>query len=316
MTARENIISVITRKDPGWIPYRYDGCLTMLKPNIVVRPVQGGLDDWNVNWIGTSETEGSYPDGKPVIDIDRIEELQVPTTDFHKVTERMRESVRGLADQDTLIIGYNELTLFERAEQLLGFDNFLMATALKPARVKQLLDTITAYQQRLTEATLRAGVSGIRFTDDWGTQASLFISPENWRQLIKPGMKRLYETVKKYGAFVFQHSCGHIEEIVPDLIEIGVDVLDPCQPKANDIFRWKKEYGDGLSFMGGLDTQGYLGFGDPGFVREKVKEVASIMSEGGGYIAAPSHTITIPEDNKNAMLDALDELNQKQWGYR
>jgi uroporphyrinogen decarboxylase len=104
---------------------------------------------------------------------------------------------------------------------------------------------------------------------------------------------------------VFQHSCGHIEEIVPDLIDIGVDVLDPCQPACNDIFAWKRDFGDRLSFMGGLDTQTYLSFGTPDEVESSVRRVVGIMAAGGGYIAAPSHTITVPEANREAMLRGI-----------
>ena len=116
--------------------------------------------------------------------------------------------------------------------------------------------------------------------------------------------------MKQRGGIVFQHSCGHIEEIVPDLIEIGIEVLDPCQPEANDIFKWKHDYGDQLTFMGGLDTQRYLSFGTPKEVKENVKKVLSIMGKGGGYIAAPSHTITISEENRKAMVEVIDEIRK------
>jgi uroporphyrinogen decarboxylase len=234
--------------------------------------------------------------------------LQPPETDFEYVTSILERQVQRLAAGDTLVVGYNELTLYERAELLLGTTDFLIATALHSDPLERLLDVITMYQLRLTEAILRSGVSGIRFTDDWGTQISMFISPIQWIKLIKPRLKQLYDLVHQYDAFVFQHSCGHIEEIVPDLIEIGVDVLDPCQPQANDIFEWKRKYGDCLSFMGGLDTQGYLSLGEPSDVKKHVKEVVQIMGRGGGYIAAPSHSITIPESNRQAMLEALSEI--------
>lgn len=254
--------------------------------------------------------EGSFPDGTPVILPDGIGNFSVPDTDFGLVTKDLREQIARAPDKDTLIIAYNELILFERVQLLLGTNNFLMATALDSDRVERILDVITEYQLQLTESILKAGVSGVRFTDDWGTQTSLFISPDRWRLLFKPRLERLYAVVKEHDGFIFQHSCGHIEEIVPDLIEIGLDVLDPCQPQANDIFAWKKRYGGSLSFMGGLDTQGYLSLGSPKLVKDRVREVVTIMSARGGYIAAPSHTITIPEQNRLAMLEALREVNE------
>lgn len=311
MTKRDNLIRTITRNHPGWIPYRYDGSLAVLRPDIVVRPVEGGRDDWGVNWVSTNAGEGSYPDGKPVMTLQEIQTLRVPKTDFAQVRKDLEGRVARLKATDTLVICYNELTLFERAQLLLGSDEFLVATALDPERTRQLLDRIVDYQALLTECEMSAGADGVRFTDDWGTQASLFISPARWRSLIKPGLKKLYDIVKGHRGLVFQHSCGHIDEIVPDLIEIGVDVLDPCQPRSNDIRGWKVRYGNRLCFMGGLDTQGYLSFGAPDEVREQVKQLAAIMSQGGGYIAAPSHSITIPEKNHEAMIAALAETNRE-----
>lgn len=312
MTNRENLLRTIRRDNPQWVPHRHDGALTLLKAKVVPRPPQGGLDDWGVRWIGTNSEEGSYPDGKPVLSIDDVDSLVPPATDWQMVTDDLRRQVAARSHEDTLLIAYNEMVLYERTQLLLGTTAFLMAVALSPEKLEVLLDKIADYGQRLTEALMNAGVAGIRFTDDWGTQTALFMSPPLWRRLIKPRLIRLYDTVKDRGGLVLQHSCGHIGAIVPDLIEIGLDVLDPCQPAANDIFAWKRQYGDKLSFMGGLDTQGYLTFGDAEAVEAEVAKVVSVMSEGGGYIAAPSHTITIPEENRTAMMRAIEKTNQQR----
>ena len=285
--------------------------MTLLRPKVTPRSMQSGVDDWGVRWIGTDSAEGSYPDGKPVLSIDKVDSFEPPQTDWRMVAEDLGRQVAAKGHEDTLLIAYNEMVLYERAQLLLGTMEFLMAVALKPEKLERLLDKITAYGRRLTQVLMNAGVAGVRFTDDWGTQTALFISPQSWRRLIKPRLKTLYDTVKEHGGLVFQHSCGHIEEIVPDLIEIGLDVLDPCQPAANDIFGWKRRYGDKLAFMGGLDTQSYLSFGTPDEVETAVGEVVSVMAEGGGYIAAPSHTITIPEANREAMMRAIEKINHQ-----
>lgn len=316
MTNRENLLRTIRRDNPAWVPHRYGRELTLLRAKVSPRPPEGGLDDWGVRWISTNSDEGSYPDGKPVLSIDDVDSLEPPATDWHMVTDELLQQVTAKSGEDTLLIAYNEMMLYERAQLLLGTTEFLMAVALAPEKLEVLLDKIVAYGQRLTEALMDAGVAGIRFTDDWGTQTALFMSPPSWRRLIKPRLKRLYDTVKERGGLVFQHSCGRIEAIVPDLIEIGLDVLDPCQPAANDIFGWKRRYGDRLSFMGGLDTQSYLSFGKPQEVETEVARVVSVMSEGGGYIAAPSHTITIPEANRTAMMTAISKINQQKQQMR
>jgi uroporphyrinogen decarboxylase len=312
MTNRENLLRTIRRDAPAWVPHRYDSSLTLLRAKTVPRALQGGLDDWGVRWIGTDSDEGSYPDGRPVLILDDINTFRPPRTDWSAVTDDMRHQVAAKSHDDTLLVAYNEMVLYERAQLLLGTSNFLVAVALEPERLELLLDKVAEYGLQQTHALMAAGVAGVRFTDDWGTQAALFMSPAAWRRLIKPRLKMLYDAVKQRGGLVFQHSCGRIDAIVPDLIEIGLDVLDPCQPAANDIFQWKRHHGDRLSFMGGLDTQGYLTFGSPDEVETKVAEVVSVMSAGGGYIAAPSHTITIPKASREAMLRAIDKINHRE----
>ncbi len=310
MTKKENLIRTIKRNNPVWIPYRYDSLTLLRSRHISVQPSDGGRDDWGVTWIPTNTPEGSFPDDShPVINVDGVSEYKAPETDWRDVTIDLRQQIEEIVKKDTLIIGYNELTLFNRAQVILGTNNFLMASILDSEKIEVLLDKIVEYQKLFTKSIMESGCEGVRFTDDWGIQASMFISPIQWKRYIKPRMKILYDIVKMYGGLVFQHSCGHIEEIIPDLIEMGCDVLDPCQPAANDIFRWKREYGSHLSFMGGLDTQSYLSFGTTEDVKREVKKVLSVMGENGGYIAAPSHTISIPESNRKAMVDAINEFN-------
>ncbi len=312
MTAKENLLRAIRREEPQWVPYRYDGSLTLLHPPVCARPLEGGVDDWGVRWIRTTPTEGSYIDSRPAVSPGEIESFRAPPTDWDEVTAGLAGQVRERQGQDTLLVAYDEMALFDRAQALLSTEEFLVAVASRPEKVGLLLDRIAAYQKLLTRAIMRSGVAGIRFTDDWGMQTSLFIPPGLWRQLVKPRLKELYAIVKEQGGLVFQHSCGHIGEIVPDLIELGLDVLDPCQPAANDIFRWKRDYGERLSFMGGLDTQSYLSFGTPAEVRKEVSRVLAAMAGGGGYIAAPSHTIHFAEENRLAMIEAIGEFNSRR----
>ena len=309
MKAKENIIRTIKRDNPEWVPYRYDGSLTMLLPKVVACPREGGHDDWGVNWLATPAEESSYPDGRPVLTLDQVDSFKAPETDWEMVTAELRRQMEQHGGEDTLIIAKSDLILFDRVRLLLGTEEFMVAIALYPEQLHALFDKVMAYQRQMTRAIMRSGVAGIRFTDDWGIQESLWIRPEQWRAFIRPQLGELYGMVKQGGGFVFQHSCGHIEEILPDLIELGLDVIDPCQPRSNDIFRWKRECGHHMSFMGGLDAQGYLSLGTPEEVRSAVKEVISVMSRGGGYIAAPSHTISLPEANRGAMLAAIAEAN-------
>jgi uroporphyrinogen decarboxylase len=139
--------------------------------------------------------------------------------------------------------------------------------------------------------------------DDIASQLSMFMSPATWRTLIKPHLARLFEVGKKHNLWVAYHCCGTLRPIIPDLIEIGMDVLNPVQGNCPgmDPLALKAEFGENLAFMGGLDTQDMLPNGSVGEVqRETARLIEGMTTGGGGYILAASHTIP-PEtpDEKN-----------------
>ncbi len=127
------------------------------------------------------------------------------------------------------------------------------------------------------------------------------MSPELWRELVKPALKRVMDIGKANGLPVAFHSCGAIRAIIPDLIEIGVDVLNPiqCNCSGMDPLELKKEFGDRLAFMGGVDTQGVLPNGTPDDVRRATARLIEGMAADGGYILAASHTVPPETSDEN-----------------
>jgi uroporphyrinogen decarboxylase len=145
--------------------------------------------------------------------------------------------------------------------------------------------------------------------DDVGGQQSLMMSPDLWRELVKPRLRSIVEVGKSRGLWVAYHCCGSIRPIVPDLIEIGIDVLNPiqCNCPGMDAFGLKNEFGEELAFMGGIDTQGLLPTGTATEVLKYTTQLIEEMtSNGGGFILAASHTVPpeTPFDNIFAMYDA------------
>ena len=149
-------------------------------------------------------------------------------------------------------------------------------------------------------------MDGIFLSDDYGHQQSLLMSPYHWQEFIKPRLRELFAKIKDAGLFTFLHSCGNVSEIVPDLIQVGLDVLHPVQPEAMDIASLKTEYGDKLAFYGGISTQKTLPRGTPEEVEDEVRQTAQFMAEGGGYILAPGITLQhdIPLENILAFIKA------------
>ncbi|MCX7040660.1 MAG: hypothetical protein NT005_16190, partial [Spirochaetes bacterium] len=156
----------------------------------------------------------------------------------------------------------------------------------------------------------RMGCDVLMAGDDVGTQDRMLISPALWREFIKPRYGRLFGAYKraKPDLKIAVHICGFIEPIIDDLIEVGVDILNPVQPLAMDPARLKKRYGDRLSFWGAVDDQKVLPLGSPADVEAEVKLRLSQLAPGGGYILCPSHNVqpTTPFENIRAFYRAAE----------
>lgn len=194
---------------------------------------------------------------------------------------------------------------WEKAYFSRGIENFLADIAAEPEYSRSLLETIIRKNLVMMENLLPAGeIDGVLLGSDWGTQSDLIMSPSSWRSLIKEGERQEYELLRRYGKDVFVHSCGNIVRILPDLCELGVQVLNPVQPECMDLAMLKREYGDRLCFWGGISTQHTLPYGSPQDVEREVRAVAELLGEGGGYITAPSQEIQndVPYENVRTLI--------------
>lgn len=222
------------------------------------------------------------------------------------------EDVRSLHDRGLAAVGYMEWTIFEMAWYMRGMDELLADFVLNPVFAGELLDRIT--DARCVQARIMAesGVDLVKLGDDVGSQRALLMSPAMWREWLKPRLARVVAAAKtaRPDVLVFYHSDGNIAEIVPDLVEIGVDILNPIQPECMDLARLKREYGGVLSFWGGLGTQTTMPFGSPRDVREEARRLARVMGAGGGYLLAPTHLLEpeVPLENILSLREAMDEL--------
>lgn len=186
--------------------------------------------------------------------------------------------------------------LFTRPCILRGMENMMMDMVMRPEMAHYIMEKFTSfYCEDLTRA-LEATNSGFQFYCEWsdfGTQESLLMSVPMWREFIKPYLSRLINVAHTGGVKFMLHSCGAIRDLIPDLIEIGVDVLDPIQvmAKGMDPAGLKKDFGDKITFHGGICTQSTLPFGTPEQVTEEVKDRIATLGVGGGYILGPSHNI-------------------------
>jgi uroporphyrinogen decarboxylase len=197
-------------------------------------------------------------------------------------------------------------SLFERAWTMRGMENLFMDMVEAPEFVDELLDAICDYNVALVEQAVKYDIDAIHFGDDWGSQRGLLMGPRLWERFLKPRLARMYGAGKAAGKFVTIHSCGMVQELFPQLIEIGLDCFNPFQPEVMDPYEMKRLHGDKLSFWGGISTQKLLPYGTPDEVRAEAKRMIAEVGKDGGLIIAPAHGI--PGDAKPENIMALIEV--------
>ena len=257
-------------------------------------------DEFGVVWA-TSHNDRGYPCEHPLKEPD-LRGYQFPDPEAPQRFAALPQQAEACGDRYRLLwIG----DFWERAGMMRGLDQLLMDTVLHSAFVEELLDGLAQYILATVDQAAHLDVDAMALSDDYGMQEALQMSPEAWRRFIRPHLARLFDRIHRAGKKCFLHSCGHIRPIIPDLIDVGLDILHPIQPEAMDIFELKREFGRDLCLNGGISTQRLLPHGTPGEIRDTVLATAQRMRTGGGYILEPG--ITVLDDVPLANLVALVE---------
>ncbi len=309
MNARQNLLRALRHDRPAWVPNGMESVVTLVPP-VVERPARAGLDAFGVRWALNDEAEGgTFPDhgGHTLSDLRAWrDQITIPDVDALDWSGVRAEAAR-IDREQCLVQGFVEMGLFERSYLLLGMEDALVAYVTEPALMAGLLDALADYKIALIARFHEAArLDLLWYGDDWGTQTQLFLPPGVWRRLIRPPTQRIYDCARERGIVVNQHSCGKIEAVFGDLVEMGAQMWNPCQP-CNDLARLKREHGGRIAFCGGIDSQFVLG--RPGVTAEEVRaEVRRRIDElaaGGGYIAAPSHSVPYDPELLQAMNDEI-----------
>ena len=204
-------------------------------------------------------------------------------------------------------------SLYERAWTLRGMQNLLMDFYDNPEFVHELLNSIADYNIAQVNEALKNDIDAVYFGDDWGQQHGLQMGPKLWHEFIYPVLRRMYSAVHAGNKYVFIHSCGDVDELLDDLIGIGLNCFNPFQPEVMDVAALHQKYCGRLVFHGGLSTQRTLPYGTVEDVRAETQRLLE-MGHMGGYIFAPAHDVEgdVPLDNMLAFIDLI----QNQPGYQ
>jgi len=331
MTKKERVKTAIAHRETDFVPYQMD-LLSAAERKLREHFGDVDLDDLIGNHLAMFEpsfyslfqTEtldsGKFRDAfgatwelKPGEDIGSVIDNPLKAASLKEYVFPDPEEVVELENipafiekiKDKFIMGAIGFSLYERAWILRGIEPILLDFLEAPSFVEELFERITEFNLSITKRLCRFPIDAFHFGDDWGQQNGLIIDPELWRRFFKKHLKKMYDAVHNAGLPVSIHSCGDITEIIPDLIEIGVNMISPLQAEALDFKHLKKEYGKDLSFWGGISTQRTLPKGSPLEVRTEIREKIKILAKEGGYILAPSHELQgdIPLENMLAFIE-------------
>lgn len=249
---------------------------------------------------------------EPALKAPSLDKFALPSMDTIFTPGWKQSTLRLIEEQrDHFLVVNFGLGLFERSWALRGFEESLIDAVAQPDFYDELLERLTVHHLEIIERLVELPVDGIMFSDDWGYQRGVLIGAKRWRQFLKPRVARLYARAHEAGKYVLTHCCGSIEEILPDLIEIGLDVYQSVQPEAknNSPYELKNKYGGKLTFWGGLGSQSTIPFGRPDEIRTEVAKLCREMGRNGGYVLSAAKPIQpgTPVENAAAVVEAFLE---------
>jgi uroporphyrinogen decarboxylase len=267
-------------------------------------------DDFGTLWQSDRLGICGIPVECPIPDLSRYRDYSWPA-DFSAGPPRWRQYSGHMAGYDPRWYARGAwITYFEQLQQLRGMQNFLMDLAYHSAGLERLMDDLLAFNLRWIEKWTRLEYDGLHFADDWGSQVGLMIQPSQWRQLFKPRYAEMFAAVRQAGMDVWFHSDGKINAILPELVEIGVTVVN-CQARLVG-FDWIGANLRGkVAFRTDIDRQQILPFGSPSQVKEEVhRTFEACGTSAGGIVACGEIGPDVPLENIRAMYAAFREYGK------
>jgi uroporphyrinogen decarboxylase len=274
------------------------------------------VDEWGIHWRAqeyeTPFGKGYYTEisHHPLADDAAIVSYQPPDPFRPELYTDSERVIRDYKDE-YWIVGVTVTTIFEAAWGLRGLEQLLTDFVADPDLADQILEIPYQYHLAAAKKLVEMGVDMIWTGDDVGAQNAMMISPKHWRRFLKPRMANFIAELKAINpdVKVAYHSDGNILPIIPELVEIGLDILNPIQPASMDPAQLKKEFGDKLCFWGSIDEQYTLPLGKPEEVRAEVLTRLETLGKNGGLIIGPTHHVQLdtPLENFWAMVKAVTE---------
>ncbi len=350
MNRREKIFQIIRRERSDYIPFMFELCPS-LKEKILKEtegrdyreyydmpywgaelPPLGDRTDFSVYYktyrkgtvfdeygVGYEPSEASHFTHMlhPMKSFERLEQFeQYPYPDLKKCYDwkKFAAETEELKKKDVLTFG-GPVSIFENAWYMRGMEELMMDMYTEDEKAAYHLDRVTEIECERARLFAESGVDLIRYGDDVATQIDMMMAPDMWRKWLKPRLKKVIRAAKNVNPDIIIdfHSDGNVSKIIPDLIDAGIEVLNPVQPECMDPVKIKELYGEKIAFRGCIGTQTTMPFGSAEDVRKEVRRLAEKVGKGGGLILAPSHMLEpeVPVSNVIAFVEEVQKINRE-----
>ena len=234
------------------------------------------FDEWQVKWVAGLAVE------PPLDTWDKWDAYPFPDPNAPARFDKVPEALQ--ANKDRYVMGLVWNTTFERMWMLRGFENLLLDPYENTREFFELRDKYLQFNLTILDRWLATEIDAIYFGDDLGTQNGLIMSPQTWREHYRPMVEQLFGRTRAAGKDVSFHSCGDIMDILPDLVDCGMNILNPIQPHAMDVREVLRQFGSDLVIWGATDLQNLIAHGSPQDVETEIEQVVDLCWRDGGYI--------------------------------
>lgn len=307
MTVKENYLRALSFNYPEHVPY--EGVMQIVRyAGDMMWFGSSGLDCWGVGWESREPEFMPMAKAHPLTDWDLADTFPIPDPSDFDLHPDGKQLLKDAHRDEVMLVSFQPHVVLERACFLMGLERVLEGFLTEPDALQMLLSRIADYHVVVAQQYLQRvpELEGTFLGDDYGTQKALMISPALWRRFIKPNLRRVVDVYRSANKWVLLHSCGHITEIIDDLIEIGVQIINPVQARANDLDEWGRRFGGRIVFFGGVDTQQTLMKGTTDDVRKEVRiRLQQLAGDRGGLVLTADQVMPVPPENMLAMNDEV-----------
>ena len=270
-------------------------------------------DIWGTGWHKEFPDVMGFPKKCPLAEVKNLKTYKWPDPNDERIVKKIFEDAKNWNPEETFLMGSHRDTLWEKTYMLVGMENAMMYFYDEPGFMREVLRRIMDFQVAMQKHYLSAGVEIVLTSDDLGTQIAPLLSPELVREFLLPEYKRLMSVYREKGVYITHHSCGNIVQMIDIFLEMGINILNPVQASANNLYELREKTMGRIALDGGISS-GLIVTGPIERIRQEVKEKMRLLGKNGGYFCNADQGMPWPKEHYAALRDAVEEFGKYPLG--